>query len=230
MRLSLIRAGVAFAAGAFALSACAGQRGVVPPSQSAFAPQTSESAPMQGDAISPLAVNTCATSPPQYQWIFEGACTEIVLKPAGGTFALQTYEGITVTGLIGKNNVKTSAKVDLADATGNGDIKTYKGKPFPKYKAKGTTFVYATAVNQSGTTIKPVPVKNKPILQYVITDRKGIPGKQCGAAVLTNKGWTSLPIQAQVKGKTVTVSQYLAPPGFEFPPKIPLYFAVNCFS
>ncbi len=187
--------------------------------------------------LSPAGVTTCATMPPQYQWIFKGACEKITLKSTGATFSLQTWDDVTVKGSIGSNNLKTAATVYLADATDTGgDIKTYKGKAFDKYRAEGTTFIYAVAVNQGTTAIKPAPKKNQPILQYVITDAKGLPGTTCGAAVLTTgqKGslqWEPLPGGPfKAKGKTVTITQYSVPQGFELPPKTPLYFAVNCFK
>ncbi|MGA2760838.1 MAG: hypothetical protein ABSF08_11020, partial [Candidatus Cybelea sp.] len=91
--------------------------------------------------LSPAAgVTTCATSPPQYQWIFKGACEKFTLKSTGASFSLQTWDDITVKGSIGANNLKAAATVYLADATGvGGDIETYKGKAFDKYKAEGTT-------------------------------------------------------------------------------------------
>jgi hypothetical protein len=186
----------------------------------------------------PLAVTTCATSPPQYQWIFKGACQKFTLKATGASFSLQEWHNITVKGSIGANNLKGPATVYLADATdASGDIETYKGKAFDKYKAEGTTIIYAVAVNQGKTAIKPVVQHNKPILQYIITDTKTIPGSRCGAAVLTTgqKGslqWATLPGGPfPVKnGKTVTITQYAVPRNFELPPKMALYFAVNCFK
>jgi len=235
MRLSMSRAGVVALASALTLAACAGH-GIVPQSsQSDSSLMQNATSTVPEDAMSSPDLTKCATSPPQYMWIFEGACTTIDLKPTGSKFALQAYRSITVTGQIGKNNLKAPAKVAIADATGGGDIKTYKGKAFPKYKAKGTTFIYAVAINQSKNVIKPIAQQGKPVLQYVITDTKGIPGKQCGAAVLAQGAhgslvWKPLPIQAQVKGKTVTITQYEVPRGFELPPKTPLYFGVNCYS
>ncbi|HLY01607.1 MAG TPA: hypothetical protein VKR56_03835 [Candidatus Cybelea sp.] len=217
--------------------------GGVPMHQDDAADATPDDAPVSiatGKAPAPLTpagVTTCATTPPQYQWIFKGACEKIMLKSSGGTFSLQTWDDITVKGSIGANNLKTTTSVYLADATGTGgDIETYKGKSFDKYKGEGTTFIYAVAVNQGSTAIKPVIQKNKPILQYVITDSKGLPGTSCGAAVLTTgeKGslqWATLPGGPfKAKGKTVTITQYAVPRGFELPPKSPLYFAVNCFK
>lgn len=237
MRFSLFRSGVLCVASALALAACAGH-GIVPTSQAPLAPSNGLDTLSQDGLLSPD-VTTCASKPPQGQWVMKGACTSITLKPTGANFSLQKYMDITVTGSIGANNVKGSATVYLADATGNGDILNWKKAVFPKYKAAGTTFVYAAAINQSSSPIIPKVEKNKPILEYVITDSKGLPGNKCAAAVLTFvKGkpvWKPLPITAQVKGKTVTIAQYTVPRGFELPGKTksgltPLYFAVNCFQ
>jgi len=229
MRLSMIRAGGIAVGAAIALAACAGQ-GAVPSSPSALAPTSV-------GAMSPLASGTCATSPPQYDWIFKGSCDEFTLKSTGGTFSLAAYEDITITGSIGKNTTKGSATIAVADAIDkSGDIETYGGKSFPAYKAKGTTIVYAVAVSQSAQIIKPVSVKGKPVLQYVISDSKGFGSdNQCGAAVLAQSRsgkleWTSLPATGTPKDKSVTISQYEVPSGFELAPKSPLYFAVNCYT
>jgi hypothetical protein len=230
MRLSMIRAAAVCTASVLALAACAGH-GIVPPSQSALAPSNAIDSTMQDDGLSPL-VTTCSTSPPQYQWILKGACTKITLKPTGGSFALGKYQNITVKGSIGANSLKGPATVYLVDATDKGDIANWKGGAFPKYKAKGTTFVYAAAVNQGKIPIVP-KTSNKPIFEYDITDAKGLPGTECAEAVLTivhNKPvWKPLPGVFKVQGKVVTLRQYNAPRGIELPSKIPLYFAVNCF-
>ncbi len=229
MRAFIIRSGVAAIAAAM-LAACGGH-GVVPSSQTAVNPMVPDGAA----PAKPQKLTTCTTSPPQYEWIFKGACAKITLKPAGSNFNLQAYKDITVSGLIGKNNVKGSATFYLADATGSGDIKLYRGKSFPKYHPRGTVIIYAAAINQSNQDIKPIPQEGKPILQYVITDSKGIPGNTCGGGILV-KGkngtysWNSLTITAQVSGKKVTISQYTAPQGFELGPKTPLYIAINCYQ
>lgn len=256
MRLSMVRAGSLAAIAALALAACAGQNAAMPSTSGAAAapdvPSNNAAQPLRADDSASVAdsasdaddagvvdakLTTCATSPPQYYWIFKGACDpKITVKPTGGTFSLGAYDDITVTGSIGQNNVKGTATVALADATDTkGDVIKDKGKAFPVYHGRGKTFVYAAAINQSSQTIKPIAEKNKPILKYVITDSKGIPGKQCGAAILTSgsKGstlWESIPATLTVKGNTVTIVQYAVPKNFEFPPKQPLYFAVNCFS
>ncbi|MBV9719659.1 MAG: hypothetical protein JOZ77_10085 [Candidatus Eremiobacteraeota bacterium] len=227
----MIRTGLMTIGAASVLAACGGH-GVVPASQTGSAPMTPVTF---GDEKSHS--TTCAKSPPQYWWIFAGSCDAFKLSPTGGSFSLAKYDDLTVTGSIGKNTVKGSATIDLADAVDkNGDIGKYKGQAFPPYKANGTTIVYATANNQTTQTIKPITVKGKPVLQYVITNTKGFPGKTCAAAVLgqgrTGKlEWTAFPGQAQVKGDKVTITVYEAPSGFELPPKgTPIYFAINCFS
>jgi hypothetical protein len=233
MRLSTIRACAFATVAAIALAACA-NHGVIPSSSSAMVPQSGLAPTTLGDDMSPF-LTTCVKTPPQYQWLFKGACVGFMLKPAGGSFSLQKYANITVKGSIGKNTVKGSAHIVLADAVDkNGDILKYKGKAFPPYKANGTTIVYASAINQTSQVIKPIPEAGKAVLQYQITDAKPIPGKMCGAAVLAKQRngqlkWTSIPATGNVKGKTVTISQYEVPAGFELPPKTPLYFAVNCF-
>jgi hypothetical protein len=231
MRLSTLHAGLVVTAAAIALSACAAQQPMVPSSAAVSSAVSSDGS--LAPQVEP-GVTTCATSPPQFAWIFKGACAKFTLKPAGAPFSLQQYQNITIKGSIGKNNVSGSATLYAVDATGSGDIDKYGGKSFPLYKARGKTFIYAVAINESKQTIKPIAEKGKPILQYVITDSKGLPGKSCGAAVLVQgaKGsflWESLPTQAKVSGNTVTISQYTVPHGFDLPPQTPLYFGVNCF-
>jgi hypothetical protein len=234
MRLSMVRTSVLATVAATALSACAGH-GIVPSSPTAMAPTTGVLPAGADGRIGPLKVKTCAKDPPQYQWIFKGACDEFTLKPSGGAFSLEKYADITVTGSIGKNTVKGSAKIVIADAIDKkGDIETYKGKSFLAYKGKGTTIAYASANNQSNQTIAPIVVKDKAIIQYIITDAKGLPGKTCSAAILEEKTgkWDPLPSSYPVKAKSVTISLYTAPNGFELPPKsdgVPVYFAVNCY-
>ncbi|HEY6327624.1 MAG TPA: hypothetical protein VIW73_14050 [Candidatus Cybelea sp.] len=232
MRFSLFRSGVICAASALALAACAG-RGIVPTSQAPLAPSNGLDTLSQDNLLSPD-FTTCAKVPPQGQWVMKGACTKISLKPTGSPFSLAQYMNLTVSGSIGANTLKSPVAVYIVDATDKGDIENWKGSPFPKYKAAGTTIAYAAAINQSSTKIIPKVERNKPVLEYIITGSKGLPGKQCSAAVLTfSKAgkpiWKPLPVQGPIKGKTVKLAQYAVPRGFELPPKTPLYFAVNCF-
>ncbi|MFY9886487.1 MAG: hypothetical protein WBW89_17200 [Candidatus Cybelea sp.] len=259
MRLSLIRTSAYATVAAIVLAACSGN-GAIPSTQSAVAPQSAiapqSAAPQSaiapesalapatlgdnmsplGDDMSPLGLVTCAKSPPQYEWIFKGACTGFNLKSTGGTFALGQYANITVTGSIGKNSAKGEVHVILVDAVNkNDDILKNKGKTFPPYKARGTTVVYAEASNQTTQTIKPIAAQGKAVIEYVITDAKGFPGKTCGAAVYGKQpngkeGWTAFTGTYPVKGKTVTIAVFVAPAHFELPPKgTPLYFGINCY-
>jgi hypothetical protein len=222
MRLSNVSGAALLAGATLALAGCGGH-GVVP---------SSPGAPI-GDAISPLA--TCAKSPPQYDWIFKGSCQSFDLKNTGGSFTLAEYDDYSLKGSIGDNTAKGTVTIALADATGkNGDIEADKGKAFPAYKARGTTILYAAANNQSTQTIKPVVHVGKTILKYVITTSKSFPGNTCAAADLGEKdgkvAWTAFPDSYPVKGKTVTISVFEAPSGFELKPKgTALYVAVNCY-
>jgi len=186
--------------------------------------------PDAGDSMSPD-LTTCATSPPQYNWIFKGACCSFTLKPTGGSFSLGNYNSITVKGSLGWNTVKTQAKVYVSDAIGNGDITKSKGKSFLKYNGKGKVVLYAAANNQTSQVIKPKTHAGTPIFKYIITDSKGLPGRSCNAAIYGSGKWTPLPGQGfPIKGNTVTIQQYNAPNGFVLPPKgNALYFAVNCY-
>jgi hypothetical protein len=223
-----------------ALAGCANQSGTVPSSPSAMAPTIAQvPANAQNDTsaddVSPDAPKTCATSPPQYEWIFKGPCQMLSLTSSGVHFGLSEWKGITVKGLIGRNTAKGTVKIALADANDkNGDIKIYKGKAFPKYVGHGTTYLYATAVNEGTSIIYMVTVKGEPVYQYTITNTKGFGDATiCEPAELHYKSgtwyWSALPATGHPKGKTVTITQYGAPKGFEWVPKIPLYFAVNCW-
>lgn len=192
-------------------------------------------------STSPLALKTCATTPPQYEWIFKGACQKLDLTSTGARFSLGEYRGITVKGSIGENTAKGTVKFALADAIDkDGDIEPYMGKEFPRYEATlsnitNMTYVYAAAVNESSEVVKPVTVQGKPVLRAVITDAKGFgDATTCGLHVLTFPNgrtiWKLIPATGQVMGKTVTIAQYGAPKGFELPPKTPVYFAVNCYK
>jgi hypothetical protein len=219
----------AAAAAAIALAACAGH-GIVPSSTGALTPDSL-------GGVTPLATSGCATSPPQYNWIFKGACDKFTLKSTGGSFSLAAYDDLTVTGSIGKNTAKGDVTVYIADATDKGgDIETSGGKKFPPFKAEGTTILYAAVNNQTKQTIKPITEKDKTVLEYTITDSKGLPGNTCGAALLEEEHngtftWKGFPGSAPVKGKTVTIAVYEAPEGFELPPAgTPLYFGINCYK
>ncbi|HEY1882450.1 MAG TPA: hypothetical protein VGG51_05355 [Candidatus Cybelea sp.] len=234
MRSHMIRAGIAAIAATVALAACA-SHGLVPSSAGGLG-QSALSPTALNDSLVQPEITTCAKSPPQYWWLFKGSCDpKITLKPTGATFTLAAYESITVKGTIGHNTTKGTASITLADATGTGDITPWKGKSFPKYLARGKTFIYAVAVNHSTQIIKPITGGGKPVLQYIVTDSKGLPGKTCGVALLNEEAggkfiWSSFPGDFTAKGNTVTITQYAVPKGFAIPPKTPLYFGVNCWN
>lgn len=242
------------------LAACTDQSGMTPSAPPEAAPATAQ-APItsQNDTSADSAANTpdaasqdsalhdttdtsvrvlrtCATSPPQYLWIFKGACRRFDLNPTGAHFSFGEYQNLTVKGTIGKNTAKAPVKIALADAIDkSGDIETYKGKAFPPYRAKGITYVYAAAINQGSQIIKPITVQGKPVFQATITDANGFGNaNRCGMAVLTLRAgkpkWIAVPATGIPHGKTVTISDYVAPAGFVWSPKLPVYFAVNCYK
>ena len=231
MRLSVIRAFTIVTVAAMALAACANQSGMMPSSPENDT--SADHAAIDTAAMSPLALKTCAISPPQYQWIFEGACQRFDMTSVGAHFSLGEYQGFTVEGLIGRNTAKGTVKLALADAIDkNGDIEPYKGKAFPRYTANpkyyehSITYVYAVAVNESSQVIKPFPSKGTPVVRTVITNAKGFgDATSCELHVLTfNKGkpvWLTLPSPGNIQGKTVTISHYVVPRGFMVPPKTP---------
>lgn len=229
MRLSTLRAVTIAASAAVALAACS-SGGTVPPSSAAYNPMAFNNA----NALLPD-LTKCATSPPQYDWIFEGACDKFTLKPGGSDFTLAAYKDISVTGKIGPNDLKTSAKVALVDAIDKSDIKADKGAAFPKFVYKGkAAFVYAAAINQGSTIIKPKVEPGKAVLQYAVTDTKGFSGNTCGAAALGSKGgkfeWVPFPGSVfHPSGHKLTVSLYTAPAGLVLDPKVPLYIGVVCY-
>jgi hypothetical protein len=100
------------------------------------------SSPSANANVSLHALKTCAGSPPQYEWIFKGACQKFGLTSIGGHFSLGEYQGITLTGLIGKNTARGMVKLALADAIDqNGDIETYKGKAAAVTQLSKSTFL-----------------------------------------------------------------------------------------
>jgi len=177
----------------------------------------------------------CATSPPQHEWIFEGACQKIFLSADGGSFDLHEYQNITILGTIGATDANKRTRFYVVDALDNGDIKEYNSQPFPPYvESSGTTVLYVAAINQSRFAVEPVARYGIPILQYTVSDYAGLPGNVCGMATLATVGsgrqWTAFPGTAQVNGDSVTIDVFQAPLGFEFPSREPVYFAISCWT
>ena len=72
------------------------------------------------------------------------------------------------------------------------------GKKFPAYKAKGTTVMYAVAVQPEHANHQADRGKEQGRARStLITDAKGLPGKTCGAALLGKTKrklkWTAFP-------------------------------------
>lgn len=227
MSSSTIRAKVITTLASVALAACSGQ-------------QSGPSLPLAGvpfassgksASFSKMGLETCATSPPQYEWIFEGACDEMALTPQGGLFTLSDYQSISVVGQVGYNSLKRSARVYIVDAIDDGDIEQYGSVPFPPYiPGKGTTFLYAAAINQGHKPIRPVVHSGTPVLQYTITDTNRLPGKHCSSAIRTaSNRWSPAPASFPAKRHKVTLSWYTVPNGFELLRQSPMYFAIFCY-
>lgn len=229
MRLSMLRAITIAAGAAIALAACS-SGGAVPPSSAAYNPTAFNN----GNALLPD-LTKCDTSPPQYDWVFEGACDKFTLKPGGSPFTLGAYQDISVTGRIGPNKLKASEKVVLVDAVDKSDIKAYGGHAFPKFVYKGhAAFAYAAAINQGSMVVVPKVEPRKAVLEYVITDTKGFSGNTCGAGALASKNgkfvWTPFPGSVfHPDGHKLTVALYTAPAGLVLDPKVPLYVGVVCY-
>jgi len=214
-----------------ALTACGSQPGV-----SASAPTGDSVASTFATAphVKPSLVR-CPTKPPQYDFIFEGACVETIINPSGGSFELQRYKFISLAGQVGTTNVRKPTEVYVVDAVDDGDIKQYQKEPFPAYTPQnGTTFLYAVAINEGHTSIE--PVGSGAFLTFTITDLNGLPGTECAAAVLGKQSaewtWTAIPgtYQANGSGDTVVFSISGAPSGVVLPSRTPVYFALYCFS
>lgn len=99
-------------------------------------------------------------------WVFEGACAEVMLKPAGANIALASYKNLGVTIGFGKNNAKGATPFISGDGTGGRDITgKLDGKSFPLYgascinasgtseKCPGSALVYFNVINASANEV-----------------------------------------------------------------------------
>ncbi|MBV8489905.1 MAG: hypothetical protein JO199_05180 [Candidatus Eremiobacteraeota bacterium] len=223
MRFSMIRTGVVAIAASIALAACGGH-GLVPAQSggTGYAP-TNVSIPM---SKSPCDVTGL--------WYFMGSCLPGVVKPAGGTYKLPAYQGITVQIQLGSNTAPSAGtKFLFADATGKNDITgTYGGHKFPPYSEKtcashnacpGASAVYLEAINgQKSST--PITFHSTTTLTV---DEKTFPGKSCSPGLLGQTGWSYFPeVTGNPKaGKLVLKIQ--ANPLFKLP-KGPAYISIVC--
>lgn len=208
-----------------ALAACGGGGGA--PSYQSLNPVVTGRIPQHAK---PNDVNTCATSPPQYHWIFEGACQAIEINSSGASFSLDEYRDITVTGSIGKTTLNGTVQFDVVDAVGNGDIEHYNGMTFPHYTpySSGSTVIYVAVINQSNQTANPVE-SSKPGFSLTVTDANGFPANRCGLAIYDYDGWNTLyNVDNHVYGDTVTINWFSPYGELSWPSKYPVYFAVYC--
>jgi len=191
MKFSLIRLGAAAAAATLAFAACAGN-GTVPTS----------SLPATSDSLRAAAPDAKIPCPLPVGWVFGGTCNTVPLTTKGGKGTLPAYKGYTLTSVLASNNAAKGTALAFQDATGNGDISgAVNGKKFPPLK---NAILYLAALN----TGKAFTFNGTPAIS--ITSASAIKGKACVLNELKPKGkgfaWDSTPIQAPVKGKTVSFS------------------------
>jgi hypothetical protein len=230
MELATIRSRIIGTISITALAACGGGGGA-PPYQGLYPAATSR----VSQHVKDNDVNTCATSPPQYYWIFEGACQAIEINSGGANYSLDEYRYRTVSGSIGKNSLSGTVQFDVVDAVGNGDIEHYNGMDFPHFSpySSGNTVIYVAVINQSKQDAEFID-SGVPIFSVTVTDANGFPAKRCGLAILTtdrsgSPSWDALyNVDNYVNDNTVTISWYDTPRYSEWPSHVPVYFAVYC--
>lgn len=179
----------------------------------------------------PGSIYTCASNPPQNEWIFKGNCQPVSLSPSGGSFDLGTYNGISVKGQFGQNDLNGAANIYVVDAVGHGsgDIKPWNGKDFPNFQHTGsqspeTGVIYVEFMNSSNKKIKFLPQSGEAVWQFTVTDPYGFPGNQCTTAALdqVSSSYTWNYTEAQVSSPSnhkVTIHQYGFPTGLTWQPK-----------
>ncbi len=211
MKFSLIRSGAAAAAAALAFAACAGN-GTVP---------SSSALPGTADSLRAAAPDGKIPCPLPVGWTFGGTCDTVPLTTQGGKGTLPAYKGFTLTSTLATNNAAKGTALAFQDATGNGDITgTVKGAKFPVLK---NALLYLAALN----TGKAFTFNGTPAI--AIKSTSAIKGKSCVLNELKAKGkgytWDSTPIQAAVKGKTVSF------PSLPVPQSVPagaFFLAFSC--
>lgn len=221
MRFSIIRTGIAAAATSIALVACGGH-GIVP---------SQGSAPFSSFQTIDKKTNPCYTSAVQPAWIFKGACDVTKLPPKGETIKLKAYMGITETVTLPTNNGKdkTFAIVDAIGGSAN-DIGKWKGKSFPLIAKSFKSVIYVEAING----LKDLKF-TKGDLKFVATSKKKLPSTHCTLSDLKPSGtkyaWASTPLEATIKGNTITYTIPSSELPIFFPeglPQGPLFFNVAC--
>ena len=151
----------------------------------------------------PTPVTTCATSPPQYQWIFKGACEKLMLKSTGANVQPANVRGHHRNRLDRTNNTSRAPQRSTSPTqpTTAATPKRRRAKPSPNIQPQGTSFIYAVAVNQSTQAIKPVARKEarSPVRHH---RREGTPRERRAASPVSTESqsgkfiWTTLPGEA----------------------------------
>jgi hypothetical protein len=221
MRFSIIRTGIAAAATSIALVACGGH-GIVP---------SQGSAPFSSFQTIDKKTNPCYTSAVQPSWIFKGSCDVTKLPTKGETIKLKAYMGITETVTLpaNKGKDKTFAIVDAIGGKAN-DIEKWKGKAFPLISKSFKSVIYVEAINGFNDL-----TFTKGDLKFVATSKTKLPSTSCTLSALKPSGtkfsWSSTPLEASIKGNTITYTIPASEISVFFAnglPKGALFFNVAC--
>ncbi len=223
MRFSIIHTGIAAAATSVALVACGGH-GIVP---------SQGSAPFSSFQTIANKTNPCYTSAVQPAWIFKGSCDVTKLPPKGETIKLKAYQGITetVTLPVNTGKHKTFAIVDAVGGSAK-DIEKWKHKAFPLVSKAlvGKSVIYVEAVNgfnhlnfKSGNLV------------FTTSSKKKLSSSSCTLSALKPSGttykWSSTPLEATIKGNTISYKIPASEVGVFFMNGLPegaLFFNIAC--
>jgi len=176
-----------------------------------------------GLLVSPLASSNAACGAVHGVWHFGGSCAQVALTRRGAKIALPAYRGYTTTLTIGKNHVRGSAAIIVAEATGNGDVHgSFEGVPLLPYanrncvtdaarrqrqqRCPGKAFLYVQILNVSENgdiTLAATPA-------IAVSSTVGFPGRgRCFPAALNNNGWVpAIPYGAKPTGTTLMVASH----------------------
>jgi hypothetical protein len=176
-------------------------------------------------------------------WYFRGPCIVATIKPAGSTFALRTYKGLTVSFGTGSNVQIGANQFIIGLGTGKSDIKgTSDGILFPFYvgdrcenpygtpeTCHGRPLLYIEEVNDGDAT---VTLKDTPSITIINT--VAYPGKTCYLDSLSdpfgvgNYFWVKTPIKAVVHGTRLSMPLAKLTNAFQLPVLSIIYWAVTC--
>jgi len=160
------------------------------------------------------------------------------MNGSGGSFSLDTYEGVTVSGSFGKTNLPSGQTFYAVDAFGHGtgDIEPWNGTPFPQFSTSGDSpVIYLELQNSSSYNVQFVAQKGKPVWSFTLKDSGGFPGTNCSFALYLQSRsggyiWQTPigPPSGEPSGNTVTINWYEWPGGFELPLGTPTYVQFYC--